>query len=519
MQNRNKLSIYLIKENLSNAEDIVESYSISIPIDGVGIVYMVRSHLYTPTWIESFFRGIIATDYIFSANARVVLLVPIPIDKKDKTRLFALIMGYGKHMLKDNVIEERFGLKVVLNTIRPDSLRRINKVNIGGNQKLSIEQLPLKSEINDFGFDINRDLVSNITGVSDDEDYVTGMLSGGDVLSVTANVDITNVTSFLQKTYQKYSLDKYKNSFGWIDQIQDVRDKALIERLNFALVEAINKESIDIWMAVPDVINWSEIKGFKYCGRDVFNDIDIKRLISSFREPFTSIEQLRRKRIVAISSLDDSERYSWSANKCLFGELSVDGNTYCINNGKWYCVDNNFVRQVDSDYQRTTISDIEFDDYTEEFKSEAEYNKAFQDKYQDKYILMDGENISYGGGHSKIELCDILSSEGEFIHIKRYSGSSTLSHLFSQAAVSAELVIADAQFLSLANQKIEERGNKRFQIHNRRGIKVVFGIISKKKCTNLPQLPFFSKVSFRYTKNRLQAFGLDVSIKNIIDVR
>lgn len=57
-------------------------------------------------------------------------------------------MGYGKCMLKDDVVEERFGLKVIL-----------------------------MAGINDYDLDINRDLVTNITGVSEDESYAKGMLS------------------------------------------------------------------------------------------------------------------------------------------------------------------------------------------------------------------------------------------------------------------------------------------------------------------------------------------------------
>jgi uncharacterized protein (TIGR04141 family) len=70
-----------------------------------------------------------------------------------------------------------------------------------------------------------------------------------------------------------------------------------------------------------------------------------------------------------------------------------------------------------------------------------------------------------------------------------------LSHLFNQAAVSAELVLSDAQFLSLANERINElSGNGTFTIIDRRAIIVVFGIIHKSQA-ELPPLPFFSKVS------------------------
>lgn len=519
MPNKNKLSIFMIKKEYVEDSDIVDKYGNDLAVEGVGTVYWGDSRINVPQWASSFFAGQINTDRIFTANARAVLLVRIPTGKDEETRIFAVTMGYGKNMLKDDVVEERFGLKVILNTIKPDSLRRINKVNIGGNQKLSNEQLPLKAGINDFGLDINRDLVSNITGVSDDESYAKGMLSGGDILTLTADVDITNIVDFLKKTYKKYTLNTYKSNFGWIDQIQEVKGSRMTERLDSEIINAINASSDNIWMAVPEIINWEEIKGFKYRGRDIYDDIDIATVKESFREGLTTIEQLKSKRIVAISALDDSERHSWNARRCLYGELVLDGDAYCINSGKWYRVNNEFVNQVNQDYSSTSISTIDFDDFTDDHKTENGYSVDFQEKHTNDYIVLDAQNFAYGGGHSKIELCDLLSKRKELIHIKPYTGSSTLSHLFNQAAVSAELVLSDSQFLSLANERINEiSGSVDFTITDRRAIKVVFGIIHKSP-TELPPIPFFSKVSLRYTKSRLQAFGFDVSIKTIKDVR
>lgn len=514
----------MIRDEFMTNEDVVDNYDSYTEIEDVGTVYVKNSHTATPEWAVSFFNEQLNTNNLFSANARAVAIVRISTDNTETddpehTKTFAIVMGYGKNMLKDNVIEERFGLKVILNTIKQDSLRRINKINIGGNQKLSSEQLPLKSGISDFGLDINRDLVSNIAGVSDDDQYVTGILAGGDILSLTAEVDISNIVDFLKKTYRKYKLTTYTRNFAWIDQIQDVKDTRLIELLDAKLIEAVNIESQDIWMAVPELIEWSEVKGFKYAGSQIHDDIDIEKVRGSFREPLIRFDQLKGKKITVISALDDSQLRSWAASKCLFGEIMLNNKAYCINSGKWYCINTDFVQQVNNDYSRTKISPIVFDEFNANHDSEHAYSKSFTDNHIDQYILMDADNIAYGGGHSSIELCDILSEQKEMIHIKPYSGSSTLSHLFSQAAVSAELVLSDNAFLIKANERILQKApNLNFEIIDRRKIKVVFGIITKYQ-EPLPRLPFFSMVSFRYTKRRLEAFGFDVSIKNILNVK
>lgn len=525
MPNTNKLSVYLIKDEFANDDDLIldEKKEFLAEIPHVGTAYYKRSYSNIPGWVSSFFGNTINTSNIFTANARVVLLVRIKVDENNikKTKTFAISMGYGKYLFKDNVIEDDFGLRVVLNTIKPDSLRRINKTSIGGNQKTSNEQLPLKSQIDDFGFDVDRDLIGMLTGYSGDEEYAKGILTGGDLLSLTEEVDVSNIVSFLKKTYVKYKLTNYKTNFAWVDHIKKVKDSCIIEQLDKEIIKLILDKSPNIWMAVPDVINWEDIAGFRYSGRELYNDIDIDIVRNSFRKGLNSIEQLKTsRRITAISAIDNESPYaSWPAYKCLYGEIEYDGRSYCINNGRWFCIDKDFVQQINNDYNRTSVSTIKFIDYTDDHLNENKYSTEFTNTDNTKYLCMDKQNISYGGGYSKIELCDILTSDNTYIHVKPYSGSSTLSHLFNQAVVSAELVLGDMEFCKKANVKIREKTtNPNFLINDKNKMNIVFAIISRSS-NERPHIPFFSKVTFRYIKRRLEAFGCTVSIKNIKNIK
>ena len=64
--------------------------------------------------------------------------------------------------------------------------------------------------------------------------------------------------------------------------------------------------------------------------------------------------------------------------------------------------------------------------------------------------------VAIDGRTSPIEVCDILTSDGELIHVKPKHNSSTLSHLFAQGVVSAELVLTSGQFRERALAKINE---------------------------------------------------------------
>ena len=86
-----------------------------------------------------------------------------------------------------------------------------------------------------------------------------------------------------------------------------------------------------------------------------------------------------------------------------------------------------------------------------EDEDEEKYNKRAAQEC-DSLACMDRKLIAHGGGSSKIEFCDLYDA-GLLIHVKRYSGSSGLSHLFEQGIVSAVAFLSDADFRAKASAK------------------------------------------------------------------
>jgi uncharacterized protein (TIGR04141 family) len=71
---------------------------------------------------------------------------------------------------------------------------------------------------------------------------------------------------------------------------------------------------------------------------------------------------------------------------------------------------------------------------------EGAYNKSIAKSHPTQYTLLDEiHKISHGGGHGQVEVCDLLSANRKLIHVKIYSKSSVLSHLFAQGFVSGQL--------------------------------------------------------------------------------
>lgn len=513
---KNKLSIYLIKDKFSDSDQSIlkDGTLLLSELDGLGKAYYRPSQKFVPRWVSTFFCGALKENDIYSSNACVALIVRVPVCD-GKLRAFVITMGYGKNILANDVVEEDFGVKTVLNTISPSSLRRINKINVGGNQKTSNEQLPLESDIDDFGFDVDRDLISAITGRSDDEDFVCGTLTGRDQLSLTAAVDVTNLSSFLKIAYEHYTAKNYKESFGWYDHIRLVKNKSTINELDSKVIDLINEGSPKVWMAVPEVIEWENVAGFKYSGHEIHDDIDLTVFCSSFRKQLSHIKQLKNKYITAIRADNEEQYSSWQAYKCLYAEVDHNGNSYCLNNGRWFSVDKDFVQMVNQEYEKIPVSDMYFVPYSKKYTRESEYTQAFVESDPNHLLFMDTKIVCHGGGRSKVELCDILTEDKTFIHIKPYSSSATLSHLFNQAVVSTELVINDHEFREKANVKIKNvGGSDKFLIPVDCRPKVILAILSEFSEIR-PKIPFFSKIALRYAVRRLQSYGCKVYIKNI----
>lgn len=514
MANKNKLSIYLVKAGLFEKEDIFEKpeeIDIFTTLTDGSPVYYIPSDVHKPSWLKSFFLQDGNND-MWQANSRVVLIKRITIDNEE--RVFALTFGYSRFLFKTNVLEEQFGLRIVLNTIKQNELRKISKTSVGTNQKQSDEQLPKNSDISEFGFDINRDLMKNVSGKSEDEVFEKSMLTGGDIFSLTVSRDISNLDEFLEYCYRRYKDTSYQDRFSWIDNIKYVRDKSLVEKLDSKLIEEINNENFtQVWMAVPEVVEWEDIKDFSISNDSThYNDIEIDKVIASLRNPLTNISQLMSKTIKAISSRDDNESiYEWKAYNCIVAEISLDNCEYCLSNGKWYKINNNFATDINRQYNEIDLFGETFIDY--DHADEDAYNSALVGSL-DSSLLLHTYKITTGGQGNNIEPCDVFWNN-KIIHIKRNGGSSLLSHLFNQALVSSQMWL-DASARQQLKNKMREKGCPNIipDRFNSSDYEIVLAIINK-FTDERPKIPFFSKVAICFTVKNITNFGFKVSLKNI----
>lgn len=512
----NRLSVYMIRPEFQNLADIASTANNPQQIDGVGTFLFEESHTNTPGWVRGFFGDALGEDLrIFTASARCTLIVPVR--HNGSIVNFAVVFGVGRFLLKDGVVEERFGLKVVLNSADEASFRSIDKTTLGSVPKHSREQMSRDVTPADFGIDIEQDLISLVTARSRDPRFGK-IITGKDALYLSAKVDVSNIVEFLSYCLDRYKSNDYKTNFDWIDQIAEVRNKRTEEELDSAVLRKINGDNLDkVWMAVPEVVNWADIQGFRYLQAkraNIEEDLDMAKFIESFGGREITVDDFKNAPIFSISAQDGEVISRWSAFRCTYAEVEHRDKIYILNNGKWYEIARDFTEEVQRDYDSVSDATIDLPKYVsgDELSS---YNTLAASTLANA-CCMDQQLIPHGGGHSKVEFCDVLTHDKKIIHVKKYGGSSVLSHLFSQGMVSGELFLGDAEFRRKLNARLP-RGHKLPTPAMRpdaQEYEVVFAIISKS--TNPLDMPFFSKVSLRNARKRLVNYGYIVTKKKIL---
>ena len=518
----NKINFYLIKDGLNLGDIFKDDFTTlgKIVVKEGFDLYYNKKPVHIAPWVQGFFKQElkdVSGHHIFNAaSSQAILIRSVIIRQKSIT--FAICFGTGYHLLKKDAFEPRFGLLAVLNIVGENSLRKIDKHDISGTPKFTAEQLAKKGSQMDFGLDFELDILLGVTGTLDKDlkkerplyKLFGTTLSGKANFNINAKFDIDSVDRLLKASYVASQVKKYeKKGFGWIDKIELIKKKtakhtALINKLDECLTTP--GQNTKIWLAVPELVEWENIQGF-YFGNNqqkLFGDISRTALQSVVTDAL-STTKLQSTKVSALHADGSRNAYEWTAYDCLYAELELDGESYILINSEWYKLKGDFVTDTNAKYQnivKNHASPITFKNYEGTDGNENGYNTNMTAQIANA-VCLDAKNILHGGGQSKIEFCDIFDRDNKnIIHIKKYSGSSVLSHLFAQGFVSAQLLLNDKEFRKKVEKKIKEISNSDHMFGDDiRGFNIVFGIVAKPNTTDIP---LFSKVNLNNIFTRIQ---------------
>lgn len=355
-------------------------------------------------------------------------------------------------------------------------------------------------------------------------------VAGKDQLLIAPNVDFTNIGDIIDLSLSQYNKTIYQNHFPWYDNIQIEQDSVTCDALNAKLSSDLSTGVYDKFsFAAPEVYDPLTTQGFSFTPKgETFFDLEFDEFISYLQTLPTndfSVDYLKGRKIY-VKDANGEEVDKWSAFDCLNYETEVLNQKYILFKGEWYKVSSEYFSELVS-YFNNRLRDTHAGAPTvlitlPDFPRVKDYREGTYciDVANDNptIISLDQKNVKVSKTLSSIEPCDLLSSDGKFIHLKKKYGSSALSHLFAQGKVSAELLKTEDRFRKGLRKKIRTEGKINQGIVPLGKIdpakyQIIFGIIDNK--SGILKLPFFSMVNFQATGKYLEALGYEVFITKI----
>jgi uncharacterized protein (TIGR04141 family) len=451
---------------------------------------------------------------LFSASASAALIL------EASDRIFVVTWGQGRHLIEGDNFVQDFGLKVVLNTVAPTQLKSVDAKTIDETTVHTRRDVSRDSSFAAFGLDPIRDLLRAVTGTPRDSS-LAHRLTGADALGIHTREQVPGLRGLVGRLLEAYEDDAYKENFDFIDFLRPERSHARKVELDEALVEALQTREIDdVHLAAPETLDWIDVEGFRYQTQQTSDRIDADPRISAYLDLYedsgVDLERLKTDRMLAVRASDGAVTNNWPIYKCLVYQVELDEFLFVLSAGEWFRIDRDYRARIESEVKQipefTNLPDAELG------TDEDTYNKQAAESIG---ALCLDKQLVYDGGPDKMEVCDLLTHDRRFVHVKLRGSSSTLSHLFTQGMNSAERLLTDETFREKSRAVIEGLDRDYVDVipqgrpENPADYEVTFAVITRSDRKTPLTLPFFSVVSLRAAAQRLTGFGFKVSVATV----
>lgn len=449
-------------------------------------------------------------------------------------RQFVIAFGHGRHMLDMATVEFRFGLKVALNSIAPDKIASIDKQTFDSSPRISRTQAIRAASVTSYDVDPEQDMLRAIVGLTSPPhiEKLGEVVAGMDSLKISVPIRPRDLNRTLEYALSRFKSKDYlkekdgrESDFAWVDNIEPIADATLISELDQQLWDSLKSSELSsTWMAVPEIIDWEDIAGFSYKPLSPDQDweldqvLQIEKFAQSFRKNAT-LQTLKNKSVYMVST--SGHVRSYQAYRAIYSEMKNSVGTFVLNAGSWFKIHQGVEQRVNRFFESlrgsTTTPDPPFIEY--DHKDEEDYNKAVVAQNMG-HVCLDRKLINFGGGASKIEVCDIYlprkpGNRSQLFHVKRGRSSSSLSHLFAQGLVSCELLIDEPKFVVEVDKQLQGANVDALNgVIKGSDYNVVYVIIDGPKGSPL-DIPFFSKVTLEGCAKRLQRYGFSVNLMHV----
>jgi uncharacterized protein (TIGR04141 family) len=518
IQKLQRLTIFLIKEEIKNYEDTLDSPSAGTrkPLrDDIGVqgtLFLEQRNSREPQWLDFLRSGVLGTLDPFSADSLSAVLFV-----KTSQRIFALTFGRGRYMLKPDAFDRTFGLRAVVNRVEPSQIQTLDLKKFEDVPIKRHDEVSRPRSLKAFGINVRQDMLRAVTGKPSDGSLAEKIM-GADAVVIHARMGFRDIPAKCRRLLEAARDTVYRrNGFRWIDNLKPVREAGTIAELNNKLVDSIKARRFShIEMMLPDAVNPADVESIAYSDNNadmLFTDLNPVEWCNSFQNDLANldIDELKQKRIRLYGPDEGPALRSIPAFDCLCYETELaDGDRYILSDGDWFALARTFDNEISEYITKISSPCVSLPDAQSAHDSEDAYIAALDGG---RFLRLHRVNLRVHG--DQVEVCDVLSPAGHLVHLKMWTQSATFSHLLSQGVVSAESLLRYPQYRNDVRGALPVQSALRSLFHDSdfapHKLQVVYGLIRKSS----RQLPFFSRLNLLRFGERVEALGFRVAFVRI----
>lgn len=212
---------------------------------------------------------------------------------------------------------------------------------------------------------------------------------------------------------------------------------------------------------------------------------------------------------------DGATEERWPIWDVLTGTFDFEGHSYVLDSGRVLRFDQRYVSAIDQRLGRVPGSRTQFPSLHPK-TAESAWLKYVVDGSGGALLLLDQKLVRLQG-QTPVEVCDLLSMDGVYVHVKRHWHSTGLSHLISQARASSELLFRDKVFRTEVSELVRQEGAGHFLLDvdgflpSETEISlVIIGHLSGKSVAQ--RMPLLSRINFVAMVDDIEAMGYQVTL-------
>lgn len=475
--------------------------------------YIQANKAKPPRWAKFLEAGFNVSGLgLVNATSSFVLLL------KASDRVFAVTFGSGFHALDRAKVEPDFGLRVALNGLSPDKIKTLEARNVDQVTRQRRTQMSAGSRVGEFGVNPSLDWIRYLGGKPLSEDLGKS-ISGADSAGVTFDAALPALGAKCASLLDLFESDAYKKHFGFIDYLRPLRkDHAAIPALENALsAKVFARDDTKMSLAFPEmqddgkhhhfVLRWGTR------GREV-DELELDDVFDLFHGETAEDIDLSKATVTGFDDQGNPTLQKSRVRDLIAAEIEHEGKIFIHSLGRWFQANPDFVRQT-----RDAVSKLpNFDDLLDlppirPKESEGAYNQRVATAKG--WLCLDADSFALGSHHEKIEVCDLVTERREFLCVKKMTKSAPMSHLFSQASVSAISLNRSPRHHDKVLAAINEFWPGEKVDNLRKNVTFVYGIATEKGGDLSSSLYFFSVVNLLEHVRTIQEAGYDVGLCKI----